>query len=393
MASVSSEPVRPRRCPTSDMSVRRALLCLSLAASAATASAAVSGRVVASDGHPLAGIAVASYALETIETRAERIMAGQDRRALATTRSAADGSFRVEGDDAVVLLGVRADGFAPVAVVAGPAEPATLRLKPAPMRRGTLMASGRPVAEATLAWLASWQDPQSAEMIVHSAKDGAYEVPDPDQWASGVAVVHRDFALALVTAEPKWGSRLSQELVAGVSLAGQVVDERSGRGLAGATVWVAGWPRARSAVDGSFTIPHAGTEEKDVVARTDALAGLARAGGERLLILAQDVRRISGLVRDAKTKQPIAGAVVVALDNVHGRYLTAISDARGQYRLALPPGRYQALASGPGYASGGAVDGAAEPIDLRKSLAAGRDFELVPLRRATGRVQDERGMP
>src|SRR6266571_5920863 len=88
-----------------------------------------------------------------------------------------------------------------------------------------------------------------------------------------------------------------------------------------------------------------------------------------------------------------AAAVVVALDNVHGRYLTAISDARGQYRLALPPGRYQALASGPGYASGGAVDGAAEPIDLRKSLAAGRDFELVPLRRATGRVQDERGMP
>src|SRR6266571_2499913 len=230
MASVSSEPVRPRRCPTSDMSVRRALLCLSLAASAATASAAVSGRVVASDGHPLAGIAVASYALETIETRAERIMAGQDRRALATTRSAADGSFRFEGGDAVVLLGVRADGFAPAAVVAVPAEPATLRLKPAPMRRGTLMASGRPVAEATLAWLASWQDPQSAEMIVHSAKDGAYEVPDPDQWASGVAVVHRDFALALVTAEPKWGSRLSQELVAGVSLAGQVVDERSGRG-------------------------------------------------------------------------------------------------------------------------------------------------------------------
>ena len=375
------------------MTLRGAFLSLAVLAAAATASAAVTGRVISSEGQPVAGAAVASYALETQEARAERLVAGQDRHALATVTSGADGSFRLDSAEAVVAIGVRAEGFAPAMVAAGPGESPTLRLKPAPTRRGTVTASGRPVPDATVAWLASWQDPQSAELVVHSAKDGAYEVPDPDRWASGVAVVHRDFALLLATPEAKWGSRLSQELTAGASLQGQVVDEKSGRGLAGATVWVNGWPRARSAADGTFTIPHAPTEEKHILARTGDMAGTPK-GGDRLVILAQPARRISGSVRDASTKQPIAGALVTAADNAHETSITAFTDARGQYTLApLPSGRYWAFASGRGYVSGGMGEDPPELIDLRRSLAVGRDFELAPRRRATGRVQDEQANP
>src|SRR5438876_1162837 len=305
MASVSSEPVPPSCCRNGRMRMRRALLSLALATAASNASATVTGRVTSSDGRPVAGATITSYALETLEARAERLVAGQDRPALATGKSGADGSFRLGGEDAVVAVGARADGFAPAMVTAGPGESPTLRLKPAAPRRGTVTASGRPVSDATVAWLASWQDPQSAEIILHGAKDGVYEVPDPDRWAGGVAVVHRDFALLLATPEAKWGTTLRQELTGGVSLRGQVVDERSGRGLGGAAVWVGGWPRTKSAADGTFTIPHAPIEDKDVVARTDAMAGTAKAGGDRLVIVARPARRISGSVRDAGTKQPI----------------------------------------------------------------------------------------
>jgi Carboxypeptidase regulatory-like domain len=375
------------------MAVRGPLLSLALVVAASSASAAVSGRVVSADGQPMAGVAVGSYALETIEARAARLMAGQDRRALATARSGADGSFHFEGDDAILLVGVRADGFAPAMATAVPGEPATLRLKPAALRRGTVTASGRPVADATLAWLANWQDPQSAEMIVHSGKDGAYELPDPDQWASGAAVAHRDYALALVTPENKWGSRLSQELVAGVPLQGQVVDEKSGRGLGGATVWVGGWPRARSAADGSFTIAHAPANEKNVIARTDTMAGTPKDGGDGLVILAQPVRRLSGSVREAGSKRPIAGALVAAAENVRWMTVTALSDERGQYVVALPAGRYWAQVSGHGYVFRPPHEGPADTIDLRKRAAAERDFELDPMPRVAGRVQDEQDRP
>ena len=376
------------------MTVHRAFLSFAFAVAASTASAAVSGRVISSDGKPVAGATVTAYAQETVETRAQRIMAGEDRRALATAKSGADGSFLLSADEAFVAVGARADGFAPAMVRAGPGESPSLKLKPAVTRRGTVTASGRPVADATVAWLASWQDPQSAELLVHGAKDGAYEVPDPDRWASGVAIVHRDFGLLLTTPDAKWGTSLSQELTSGVSIQGQVIDEKSGRGVAGATLWVDGWPRAKSSADGTFTIPHAESAWKHLVARTDAVVGTLKAGAARQVVNAQPARRLSGSVRDANTKQPLAGALVVGMDNSRGMMATAITDALGEYTLpALPSGRYWAYATRPGFAPGDNGEGSREPVDLRKSLLARRDLDLAAMRRVTGRVQDERAKP
>ena len=65
------------------MRMRRALLSLALATAASNASATVTGRVTSSDGRPVAGATITSYALETLEARAERLVAGQDRPAFA----------------------------------------------------------------------------------------------------------------------------------------------------------------------------------------------------------------------------------------------------------------------------------------------------------------------
>ena len=56
------------------MTVHRAFLSFAFAVAASTASAAVSGRVISSDGKPVAGATVTAYAQETVETRAQRIV-------------------------------------------------------------------------------------------------------------------------------------------------------------------------------------------------------------------------------------------------------------------------------------------------------------------------------
>jgi hypothetical protein len=376
------------------MTARRILLMLALAASASAASAAVTGQVLSSDDKPVAGATVTAYALETAEARAERLVAGQDRRPLATVKTGADGAFRVENDEALLAVGVRAEGSAPAMTTAVRGEALTLRLKPAAVRRGTVTAQGKPVAEAMVVWMAGLGDPQSVELIVRTAKDGAYEVPDPDVWASGLAILHPDFALLSATPSPKWGSTLSHQLTGGAPLPGQVIDGGSGQGLGGAALWVNGWPRAKSAVDGTFTIPHAAPDEKDALARTDAMAGTAKAAGGRLVITAQPVRRLTGQVRDASSKQPIAGAMVAVFDNNHETAANALTDARGEYALpSLPSGRYWVYASRRGYGPDSIGDERSKPVDLRKSLAARHDVDLAPLRRVTGRVLDEQGRP
>src|SRR5262245_60338734 len=84
---------------TKAMARRGALLSLALATLAAGARAEITGRVFSSDGKPVAGAMVTAHALEGTEARAKRLAAGEERRALATTRTVADGSFRLDAAD------------------------------------------------------------------------------------------------------------------------------------------------------------------------------------------------------------------------------------------------------------------------------------------------------
>jgi hypothetical protein len=122
------------------------------------------------------------------------------------------------------------------------------------------------------------------------------------------------------------------------------------------------------------------------------MAGTGKKGTGRIVIAVQPARRLSGVVRDEATRQPLAGAAIRLLEGDHrGPAGAAVTDARGHYSISgLPPGRYWPYATRPGYAPGGPGQ---ESMDVRQVAAATHDFDLVPLRRASGRVLDEQGRP
>src|SRR5688500_7235835 len=162
-----------------------AVFAAALSGAAGSASAAVSGRVVTPEGKPVPAAVVTAYALETGPARGERIVAGRERAPLASAKTGPDGAFRIDVSDAVIVIGVRADGYAPAGDTALSGEPLVVTAFPAKMRRGKFIVAGKPAAVA-MAWLGDLDDPQSAELIVSSGPDGVFEVPDPDEWATSV---------------------------------------------------------------------------------------------------------------------------------------------------------------------------------------------------------------
>ena len=220
---------------------------LVLATTAAHVRAEIPGRVFSVEGKAVAGAVVTGYAQEPDDIRAKRLVAGRERRPLATTTSGADGSFRLDTAEAVVAIAVRAEGFGPAAALGLQREPLTVSLKAAAPRRGKVTAAGSPVADAIVIWMAGSGYEERAEVVVHTGKDGSYEVPDPDRWATELVVIHRDFVLLTRTpGSGGWGKSLDRELVPGMALRGKVIDERKETGVAGFTVWVDEWPRGES---------------------------------------------------------------------------------------------------------------------------------------------------
>ena len=340
-----------------------------LAASAATATAAVSGRVdlrrqARRRGHGIRLCRRGARGAGGTAGRgpgAARAGLGQGlrrRHVPARPRRAAGGDWRARGRIRARLchrLAGRGDGGA---------------RSPRPsLRRGVVTALGRPVAAATLAWLADADDPQSAEAIVRTGADGSYEVPDPDRWATHLAVFHPDFALLVATPSPKWAGDPRARRGHEGGGPGDRAD-RSGHGVAGATIWLDGWPRARSGAGGTFTVAsRRGGLEPHVRRARRRWRGRGRRGRAASSSPSSPRGGSSGVVRDAATRQPLAGAAIRVLEgDDRGPAGAAVTDARGQYSISgLPPGRYWPYATRPGYAPGGPGQ---ESMDVRQAAAA-----------------------
>jgi protocatechuate 3,4-dioxygenase beta subunit len=363
---------------------------------ATTASAGVSGRVVTDSG-PLAGALVHVYAREGAAARAERIVAGVSRTALASARTAADGSFGLDGGPAVADVEVRAHGFAPAFALAVAGDPLTLALKAAQTRRGLVRANGKPIEGAVVAWLAD-DGAASGELLLRSGADGSYDVPDPDVWARRVVVWHPAYAVAdAVPDSSHWDMKvpasLRHDLATGTPIEGSVIEATTGRAVPGAVLSIGGWPLGRTGPDGSFSLQNAPSGWNSIVAATGSLVGSARATTGRIVIRAGPIRSISGVVRAAKSGAPLAGALVTLVDEHWATVATAASDRAGRYRFpSLAPGRYRAHASRTGYTAT-SDRGQQDILDLRRQTAHSRDFALGRLPELVGRVVDEQGRP
>jgi large repetitive protein len=369
--------------------IRRATLPLALVTLAVRVGADVPGRVFSAGGAPLAGASITAYAPEIPEARARRLLAGQERSALHTAKTGADGSFRLLTGDVAVTVAIRAEGFGPAFATGFRGEPLTVTLEPAVTRRGKVTALGKPIQDAIVVWTPEIGE---GELVARTAQDGTYEIaagPGP----AALNILHRDFAPLSVPRLPSAVS-LRHELRPGIALQGRVIDERTGAGLAGATVCVDGWPLAESAAEGAFAVAHAPADWKTLSAATRALVGTAKPGSVPLVITMTPARRLAGVVRDAKTRLALPGVRVGVTTGEGEPGRSATTDVRGQYEISSLDARvYWASVSRPGYVSGVSGGDGSQKLDLRKATFARRDFELVPKRRVTGRVQDEKARP
>ncbi|HYU24030.1 MAG TPA: carboxypeptidase-like regulatory domain-containing protein, partial [Thermoanaerobaculia bacterium] len=351
----------------------RRLFLLPLLLSAATASAAVTGTVVADDGAPLAGARVRAFAREPFSATAARLLSSSpDPVPIATAESAADGRFFIDAKgNATIDIVVDAAGREPAALYAADGDDAgAVSLSTAnKARRVRVVADGKPVANALLYLghsLLVRSDTQGNAVRTSTGEPGF--------------IVHPDYGVGII-AERNGEVQLRR----GTALRGRVVARDGTTPVAGAAIVAGGWPMARSGDDGTFTIAHAPVRLHALVAVSGNDAGSAAVDGAKpTQIRLGTAASLSGTVT-AKGQTPVAGATVSI--SSEGQFDSAVTDAKGHYAIpALPAETYLARASHPAYVNAGMGD-------VRATPAATRAFALQPRSRVRGVVLTEDNKP
>ncbi|HYM60820.1 MAG TPA: carboxypeptidase regulatory-like domain-containing protein [Thermoanaerobaculia bacterium] len=348
--------------------------------------AAMTGSVMDADGKPIAGAKVSLFAPETVDARIARIFSREPQRAaIASTTSDSRGGFSLDTPKlAVVHLRVEAAGYAPDTIrLLNDDEAGAIVLSPAPAKKGSVTANGKPVVGAVVAWLGG-----DNELVITTDAEGRYTIPDPTNWAFAVIVAHSDYA-PLRESFGRFGLEKSLDLkiTAGAPLTGRVVAADRTTPVAKATVEIDGANAAVSADDGTFTIPHAPATWNSLTATLGDRIGDRAAGTKgAIAVKLGPASLVSGTVRDAKSQLPLAGAEVrlssgsgFAITPVH----SAMSDAKGNFSMAVRPGNYQLTVLRPGHTVAPAALSVKEGQKLVKNIWASQRA------RVTGTVLDE----
>jgi len=359
----------------------RRLLCVSFVLSSFVAPgyATVIGTVINIDGKPLAGAKVLLFAQELIAARWSRLLNAEPQRTpLATVSTDSNGRFSIEvpKEQPVADVRVEAGGYAPLEDrFAADDDAGAMLLTAASSVRGTITANGKPVANATVVFLGT------AEYTTRTDAEGRYSAPDPAKWASRVLVLHSDFAFVDEPILPFGAkNRADFTMIAGVSINGRVVGDDGQTPAGDVPIFLDGWPVARSAADGTFTIAHARKAWNTVEALSgNLIAQRVRAGAGPATLKLTKGAMISGSVRDVKSQLPVAGArvAIAQTGRSHEVIFDAVTDAKGTYTLTPIAGStYDVRPSRPGYDIKGAqavsVKGAASVQKLLFASAHGR---------------------
>ena len=373
----------------------RRLLCVSFVLSfVVSLHAAVTGVAINIDGKPVSGAKVSLFAPELIAAQGPRLMsADPQRKPLTTVTTDSGGKFTIDvpKDQTVVDIRIDAAGYAPAGVrLLSDDDAGAMLLTQAPMVRGTITASGKPIPNATVTFSSGGSD----EFTTKTDAEGHYSAPDSSKWAFRVIVIHPDYAITeerLGPAGTKKGPDFS--MTAGVPIAGRVVSEDGQTAVADAQIFLDGWPAGKSAADGTFAIAHARKDWEAVAARIgNRVAQRAHTTASANLKLAKG-GTVSGGVRDMKSQLPVVGARVAVAPS--GRFgnrdeaIDAITDAKGNFTVGpLAAGTYDVRPSRPGYSINGAQSLTVKPADsVQKALYA------TAHARVSGSVVDEDKRP
>src|SRR5262245_22287766 len=210
---------------------------------AGTASAAITGSVLDEDGKPLSGATVHAFAAEPSRPYRLRLIHHDfNRQPLASAKTGADGSFRINPKAAAVDLVFEMPGREMPTIGTVDGEELGALVVPRIKSRFTVMADGKPVPNAVVVY----------SRVVALKTDAQGQIPDV--WAaSGKLVEHPDYAPVGVS-----GYETEAQLNKGVLLRGRVVNANGGVGHA---MIFADWLAiGETAEDGSFSIEHAPAE-------------------------------------------------------------------------------------------------------------------------------------
>jgi protocatechuate 3,4-dioxygenase beta subunit len=356
---------------------------------AAPAFAAITGTVMNSDGAPIAGGRVSIRPFEAPEARRTRLLSeAPEPVALASTQTDAKGAFTLESPkNPAVSLFIIANGYSPAATrIERDGDTGAIVLPKTQLKRGTITSGGKPVANATVAISYG-----TYEYVVKTNAEGRYEAPDPKR-ATALVVIHPDYAIdEKVSFTPAATERdLTRTLAAGTRVTGRVTAPDGQAPVANATLSIDGWPVAKSAEDGTFTIARAPSRWSTLLARTEGmLAQLPYDKSGAYTLRMQKAATITGRVTDSKSKVPVAGALVRAgLPRMNRAEGSAVeTDAKGAYSIVVPPGAYMVLPSHPAYEAG---EG---DVSIAPGQQVTRDFALTQLARISGSVVDEEKRP
>lgn len=170
----------------------------------------VTGAVFGADGKPIAGARVTAHLPEPSVAREARLVKREQRPAIATTETDAEGAFSFEKlPDTVVDLAISATEFAPQVLRTFPGDiPLTSILQRAELKRGRVTSSGKPVEGALVVWVGA----NGAEHMATTDASGHYEVPFPSVWAHEPTVLHPKLGTKIGSS--RGGERLDFELAA-----------------------------------------------------------------------------------------------------------------------------------------------------------------------------------
>ncbi|HEX8170062.1 MAG TPA: carboxypeptidase regulatory-like domain-containing protein [Thermoanaerobaculia bacterium] len=352
--------------------------------------AAITGSVMTTDGQPLAGARVSIYALEGGEARRARLLSDNPEAVpLASAQTDAKGSFTLDSPkDPVVELRVFARGYEPSARrIERDEDTGATALTRSETRSGSVKSAGKPVANAVVSILYG-----SFEYVTKTDAQGRYEAPDARRMRA-IAVVHPDFAIDEETFTSVMGAapppaKLQRTLTAGAKLTGRVVAADGTTPVANANVLVDGWPLAASGDDGAFTIARVPSRWSLVTAQKGALAAQRTFTKEPSLTLRlAKAATISGRITDAKTKLPVAGALVRLGMRRMGAgsdaLQSAVTDAKGNFALTALPGAFQLTASHPAY------ELRQQDVSPSAGQSLSQELSLSQLARVSGTVLDE----
>ena len=371
--------------------IRLLLWVLSVLSFIAPLDGAVIGTVINIDGKPLPGAKVSLFSPELIAAQRSRLLSAEPQRTpLATVLTDSNGRFSigVPKEHPVADLRVEASGYAPMAGwFAADEDAGALLMTQASPVRGTITANGKPAANATVVILGA------TEYTTKTDAEGHYSAPDPSKWASRVLVLHPDFALVDEPVLP-FGAKKNADftMTAGVVVSGRVVSDDGQTPAGEVPIFLDGWPVAKSAADGTFTIAHARKAWNTVEARSgNRIAQRARPDGALPALKLAKGATIGGSVRDVKSQLPVAGARVVIAPTGPFRdaSLDAITDAKGAYTLTpIAGGTYDVRAQRPGYGINGL-----QAVNVKGVAAVQKAFLATPHGRISGSVVDDDKRP